>query len=238
MTEKPLPASDKKLDKAREKGDDPQSLEVYDLIGVLVFALVTSMLADRVMAYCRYFFSFAFVESEVKAERLFFGALTTALQEIGIALVAGCATVGLLGYVANRRRLPTGHGLKFSYDPLRALANRFNPGEIIKTLKLWALTAAALIGCVWTAVSLIPSAVRSFGCSVGCSAVLTLDLLYKLPLFALVPMALGALIDITKNNHQFHKSNRMDHQEAKDESKEENGNMEMKAKIKAFANEQ
>ncbi|MGZ5130430.1 MAG: EscU/YscU/HrcU family type III secretion system export apparatus switch protein, partial [Caldimonas sp.] len=239
--DKNLPASQRKLDKARAEGQVARSVHLGHFAAIaggsalLVAAapLVAAGLRDALAASLRFDRRQAFAEGAM-ADGLAHGAGTWALAALpfGLAMVAIAigASLAIGGWTWTAKPL----GPKFeTLNPLAGLGRVFSKAKLIDALKasLLALVLVA-IGAAW-----LSRHVDAF------SGVLAMPLPAAIPAataamaggLALILVALGvfAAVDVPIQKHLHAIRLKMSHQELKQEHKELEGNSEVKGKVRA-----
>ncbi len=238
--DKQLPASAHKLKKAREEG---QVVRSKDLGHFLVILAATGVLMGMTPVWMSHiqqmldaglrFDARAVAGPDVMLNRLATWA-TQALWVIvpfgaGIALASVAASVLAGGWVMSFQVISP----KFSkLNPLQGIGNIFAKQQMIDALKASALgLVLGVAGCIFlnkawpNLIDLLaqplPAAIHDLGMTIG--EVLTSMLLV---------MAAFALIDWPLQRHLFAERMKMSHQEVKDEFKQQEGNQEVKGRIK------
>jgi len=238
--DKKLPASARKLAKAREDG---QVVRSKDLGHFLVIMAATAVLVGMTPVWWAHIqdllatglrFDVRSVGSpEVMADRLSVW-FTQALWVIvpfgsGIALASVAASVMAGGWVMSFKVISPNFG---KLNPLQGIGNVFSKQQLIDALKACALgVVLGAAGCMFlykawpSLVDLLaqplPAAIHTLGLTL--TEVMTSMLLV---------MAAFALLDWPLQRFLFAERMKMSHQEAKDEIKQMEGNMEVKGRIK------
>ncbi len=239
--DKNLPASQRKLDKARAEGQVARSRDLGHFAAIaggsalLVAAAPHAAVAlkNALAASLQFDARIALGEGAMTA-RLAEGAGTWAMAALpfGVAmiLVAVVASIAMGGWTWTAKPL----GPKFeTLDPLTGLGRVFSKAQLIDALKasLLALLLAA-IGAFW-----LSRHVEVF------SGVLALSLPAAIPAatgamasglaLILLALALFAAIDVPLQKFQHAARLKMSHQEVKQEHKESEGSAEIKGKVRA-----
>jgi len=237
---KPLPASERKLRKAREDGQIVRSRDLGHFLVMLasLAALIwlTPVWLERMrelLAAGLHFDARAVANEQVMVERLSvwsgLALMVVAPLGAGIALASVGAGVMAGGWMMSFKVISP----KFSkLDPIQGIGNVFSKQQLIDAFKASAM--ALVLGAVgglmlWQRwpdlVQLLaqplPAALADMG-AIFRSTAWTLMLV----------LAAFALIDWPLQHFLFMQRMRMTHQEAKDEFKEMEGNMEAKGRIK------
>ena len=239
--DKHLPASQRKLDKAREDGQVARSRDLghFAVVAagsaliawyapavatVLRNALVTSLRFDRAQA----------LGDGVMGDRL--GALTMtwawAAVPFGLAMIAAAVGSGLAmgGWTWTAKPL----GPKFEFlNPVAGLGRVFSKQQSLDALKASVLALVlGTIGALWLKAHVMDFAgvlaMPLPGALAAASGAMTGGLL-----LLLLALALFAALDVPLQKHLHGSRLKMSHQELKQESKEQEGNAEIKVKVRA-----
>ena len=239
--DKNLPASQRKLDKAREEGQVVRSRDLGHFAaiaggGALVATLgpqIAGWLTDALGRSLRFDRATA-LGSNAMGEQMRSWAVTWAVAAVpfGLAMMA-LAVVGSLaigGWAWTAKPL----GPKFTVlDPLAGIGRVFSKQQIIDALKASAL--ALVLGSIGA--FYLASHVEAF------AGVLALPLPRAIAAVAgalaggmgliLLALAAFAAIDVPLQKHLHASRQKMSHQELKQENKELEGNAEVKGKVRA-----
>lgn len=228
--ERSLPASQRKLQKAREKGQVMASADfvagAVTVAGALYVVLNFGAFASFVTA------AYASALRLVAARGTY--PLAAALQEIahGLAgllapLVLVVAAVAVVANIAHKR------GLVVSAHPLKPDANRLSPTEGLKRmfgmrngveLAIALLRVSIWIGVVVTVVwLLLPAALNGPVCGLPCLVEQGADGTRRLVIAALILLILMAILDLPVQAFLFARDMRMSHRELKRELRETEG---------------
>jgi flagellar biosynthesis protein FlhB len=235
-----LPASPRRLQKAREEGQVARSRDVAHFGAIAAGGAVLVALAPRGVAWLQdllaqalRFDRAASTQPEAMLDRL--AALTAALVWVALPLGALMAAVAVLGAVLVGGWNWTFKPLTPKFDklnPLTGLSRLISKQQLLEALK--ACLLAVVLGTIaaWYlrghveqfggVVALpLPAALRQVGDTVVAGLVMLL-----------LALAVFAAIDAPLQRHLHARRLRMSHQEMKQEHKEIEGNAEVKAKIK------
>jgi flagellar biosynthetic protein FlhB len=239
--DKPLPASPRKIQKAREDGQLPRSRDLGHAAAIGVGTLLLIALGPRVVERLRGVLASALQFDAVQlAERDAMLRQLTALAGQALLLVLPLGVVMILAALAAARLCG---GWNWTLKPLSPKFGKLNPltgftrifskVQLIETLKS-CLLAALLLGLgahylwdgLWVYAGIgqqpLPAALASTG-----------ELLRGGLTLVLLALAGFAVIDVPlqrwRNAHQL----RMTHQEVKDEHKQVESNAEVKGQIRA-----
>jgi flagellar biosynthetic protein FlhB len=230
--DKNLPASARKLQKAREDGQIARSRDFGHLAaiaaggGVLVAAapMLSSWMKDLLANGLR--FNAASVQSTgFMGERL--GVLPMGAL---MALVAVGASIAIGGWVWTFKPM-TPNLMKL--NPLSGLGRVFSKQQLIDALK--ASVLALILGTIGAVY--LRRHVDSFGGALAMPLPAALShagsVMLGGLLLLLVALAVFAAIDVPLQRHMHMAKLKMSHQEVKQEHKDVEGNLEMKAKVRA-----
>jgi flagellar biosynthetic protein FlhB len=245
--DKTEPASGRRLQQAREEGQVPQSRELSTFIvtvtGVLLLWMLGGWMGERLLGILRNAFAFdrkLVYETNAIAiiewlQRLLEGALFTLLPFFLALMIATVASPLMLGGLLFA---PKVLGLKPErLNPLQGMKRMFSMHGLAEMLK--AVMKALLVGGVGALVlmrnrdhlfdflkePLVP-AISDF-----VSTVIWVALLIALSL------GLLALFDVPFQLWQYHKNLRMSKEEVKRENKEQEGDPQVKGRIRAMQRE-
>lgn len=238
--DKQLPASERKLKKAREDGQIVRSKDLGHFLVILsatsVLVFLTPWWMGRLSALMSAGFRFdvrTVATPDVMLERLGVWASTAMMlvvpMGLGVALAAAASSVIAGGWVMSFKIVAP----KFSkLNPLSGIANVFSKQQMIDALKasllalIMGAVGATLLWKNWPdLVQLLaqplPAALSDMGSTFR-----------HVLLVMLTVMAGFALIDWPLQRFLFMNRMKMSHQEVKDEYKQQEGNMEVKGRMK------
>jgi flagellar biosynthetic protein FlhB len=245
--DKTEPASGRRLQQAREEGQVPQSRELSTFLvtmtGVLFLWLLGGWMGERLLGVLRQAFSFdramAFDQTGMGIanflQTMLGGALLTLMPLFAALMVAAVASpLALGGFLLAPKVL----GLKFDrLNPLQGIKRMFSLHGLAEMLK--AVMKAALIGGVGAMVlwrnrdhlfdfmtEPLPMAIADFAGTVIWIALLIVS-----------SLGLLALFDVPFQLWQYHKNLRMTKEEVKRENKEQEGDPQIKGRIRAMQRE-
>lgn len=245
--DKTEPASGRRLQQAREEGQVPQSRELQTFLvtvtGALFLWMLGGWMGGRLMGVLRRGFSFdrtlAYETNLLTIlewlQEMFSGALLTLMPLFLALMVASLASPLMLGGLLFA---PKVLGLKLDrLDPLKGIKRMFSVHGLAEMLK--ALMKAALIGGVGALVlwryrdhlfdflkAPLLSAISDFSSTVIWISVLIVS-----------SLGLLALFDVPFQLWQYHKNLRMSKEEVKRENKEQEGDPQVKGRIRAMQRE-
>jgi len=235
-----LPASERKLKKAREDGQVSRSEDLSHLavlgtgaLAVLVLApvLFNHLLVDMTR-------QLSFDSSTVKAT----GTMFTRLSDATGVGIAGCAafagiimTASILSAVASGGWVQSLKPLMPDFsrlNPLKGFGNLFSKKKLITTAKMLVLTAILFsIATVFLGNSMQTVASLVMQPSNSAIAQLTQWITGGIGLMLLV-LLLAAMVDVPLQGFLHKDEMTMSHQEFKQEGKENDGNPQMKSKMR------
>ncbi len=243
--DKQLPASAKKLEKARAEGQVVRSKDLGHFLvlaaAVSILIVLTPVWLDKVSGLLSAGLRFdarAVVSPDVMAQRLSVWTASVLMLIIPLALCVGAASaaasVASGGWVMSFQVLSP----KFDkFNPVSGIANLFSMQQLVDALKASAM--GLILGAVgafilWKRwpdlVNLLalplPAAFHEVGQAIR-SVVQTL----------LLVIAAFALLDWPLQKHMFAKRMKMSHQDQKDEFKQAEGNTEVKGRMKQMMRE-
>ncbi len=235
-----LPATPRKIAKAREDGQVARSRDLGHFAAFFTAGLLLMALAPDAMAWLAHwlasgmqFDATALAGPQAMTDRLalFGGRFVLAVVPIGLlmAAVALAAGVACGGWNFTWKAIAP----KWSkLDPFAGVARVFSPAQFGQALKACALALVlAVIGGLFLKASLprfmhalgmpLPGAISHAGSAVWSGVVLLL-----------LAMGTFALVDVPLQRHLWLKRLRMSHAEMKKEHKEVEGNGDVKAKMR------
>ena len=238
--DKQLPASARKLAKAKEDG---QVVRSKDLGHFLVVAAATGVLLGLTPAWMQHiqelmvtglrFDARSVATPDVMAERLSVwviqGLWVIIPFALGIGLASAAASVMAGGWVMTFKVISPKFG---KLNPLQGIGNLFSKQQLLDALKACAMgILLGAAGCLFLSKSWpglvgliaepLPSAIHHLGITIA-------EVLGSM----LLVIAGFALIDWPLQRYLFAERMKMSHQEQKDEFKQQEGNMEVKGRIK------
>ena len=229
-----------RIDKAREQGDIPRSKELATCAVLLAsgsgFAIFGDLLGEALKKMLSDSLTFdkdlGFV-STLPLERI-----TTSLGELLIAFVPFAA---LLIVVAVGSPIMVG-GFSFNTTAMMPSLNRFNPleglgrmfsvnalVELLKTIFKASLVGIVAFIVIW---NMFPTLLTLSNLSVDTGIFQTHSLLLSSFFWAVSTLGFIALVDVPYQLYRYNQKLRMTKEEVKQESKEANGNPEIKGRIR------
>src|SRR3990167_2041957 len=235
-----LPASERKLKKARDDGQVGRSQDLSHLAVLGSGAMAVLVLAPILFDHLK----------QSMGQQLSFDAATVMRPGNMLQRLGEASTVGLAGCVAFAGIVMTaailaavasggwGNSLKplmpdFSrLNPLSGLANMFTKKKLVDTLKMLLMTSILFAIAAWVLVSgLQTMAALIRQPSSAAIAHLTQWITGGIGLLLLV-VFLAAMVDVPLQSFLHKDQMKMSHQEVKEESKESDGNPQLKGKIR------
>ncbi len=243
--DKQLPASQRKLDKARKDG---QVVRSKDLGHFLVMLAATGVLMgltplwldqlQKLMTGGLRFDARAVASPDFMLQRLADWSVQALFMVVpvglGVALASTAASVASGGWVMSFKVLAPNFG---KLNPISGLGNLFKKQQLIDALKACAM--ALVLGAVgvmtlmkvWPSMSdllaqPLPAAIRDLGVTLG-----------QVMGTMLLVIAGFAILDWPLQKFLFAERMKMSHQEVKEEYKQQEGNQEVKGRMKQIARE-
>jgi flagellar biosynthesis protein FlhB len=239
--EKEHPASEKKLKKARDEGQDPQSPEIYDFCDVVVGYMTLTIVLPPIFGLIVSLLRFDHLQRQVwslgGADEAAITILTSTLLHLTPTLAGSCLVAGLLGYLGNRRRLPNAVPPKLSYNPLKKAAGMFKPDQILSSVRGWLVAVLIMAFAIIVCGQKFSAIVGGGFCTDQCDAVMANGIIWLMLAPVVFIKAFGAIIDVVMKQMKFAKDQKMSHDEVKRENKEDEGDPHVKGKRKQIARE-
>lgn len=243
--EKTEPASARRLEQAREEGQVPQSRELSTFLviitGVVTLWMLGGWMAERMFGLIRQAFSFeremAFDHTLLLAglQNLLGGALLTLMPLFLALLVAAVAApIALGGLVFAPKALGPNFG---RLNPIQGFGRMFSLHGLAEMIK--AILKALLVGGIGSAVlwhykeHVFDFMVEPLETSMPDFA----ETVIFTALLIAASLGLLALLDVPFQLWQYHKRLRMTKEEVKRESKEQEGDPQLKGRIRAMQRE-
>lgn len=238
--DKQLPASERKLREARKEGQVVRSKDLGHFLVLLaatgaLIALTPVWMAriERILTAGLRFDARTVANPAMMGERLVQWSVEALLIivpfALGVVLASVAASVLAGGWVMSFQVLSP----KFSkLNPISGIANLFSKHHLIDALKASAMglilggTGLMFLSKVW------PSMVNLLAQPLPAAIAMLGDTLANVLLSMLLVIALFALIDWPLQKFLFAERMKMSHQDMKDEFKQQEGNMEVKGRIK------
>jgi len=238
---KQLPPTEKRLRKAREDGQVARSRDLQHFAAVaacvsmliLSAPLVGGWLHDLVAAALR-FDHMTIARPQAMAERL--APMVTqaliALLPLGAVMIAVAVAAAVLSGGWNWTMKPVRP--KFSkLNPLTGIANLFSKQHLTTTLKAVLLALVlGIIGALYLRAQ-VPAFMEALALPLPQAFAQTLGSLQAGLGWLVLALGLFALVDVPLQRHLHMSRLKMSHQEVKQEHKEAEGNVEVKAKVRA-----
>ena len=235
-----LPASERKLKKAREDGQVSRSEDLSHLAVLGAGALAIVVLAPRLMDHLRLDMSrqLTFDAATIKSTVTAFTRLNDAVT-VGLA---GCAAFAAIVITASIISAIASGGWVMSLKPLMPDFSRLNPlsgfanlmskKKLITTAKMVLITLVLFsIAATFLRNGLVPMASLLLQPSSSAVMHLTQWMMGGLGLMLLV-ILLAAMVDVPLQSFLHKGEMKMSHQELKQEGKESDGNPQVKQKIR------
>ncbi|MDE1460939.1 EscU/YscU/HrcU family type III secretion system export apparatus switch protein [Spartinivicinus poritis] len=240
--EKSFEATDHKLDKAREKGQIPKSKEVSNfviisclLIYVFIFyASLNEKLTEfiNIAADAKYGFLIKSESFLVVLSDIFWGFILPLY--VLIILINLVISLGFSGFV-------------FSFEPLKPKIKKINPVDNLKNIFkkknliefLFNLIKTMLVAGIVTYIIMkyINDALNIIDCGKNCFWYLLQESLKEIIIAIVLMLAFYMIIDLLVQKKLFLKEMKMSQYELKQETKDTQGNPEVKSEIRRQSNE-
>lgn len=239
--EKTESASPRRLEKARESGDVPRSTEFSTffilLSGTLAIWLIGSSLVKNLQAGLGQTLNFGIIK-ELNSAEMFLGYQSflidlgiVFLPLLGIIFIAAVGAPLLIGgwTFSAEKLIPNFTKL----NPIQGISNIFSVNSLVELLK--AILKTLFIGfAAWLLISsqldsifsLLTKSIQESSTSQGYIILWCLT-------FMVISLSVVSMIDVPYQIYQYTEKLKMSRQELRDESKETEGNPEIKAKIRA-----
>lgn len=244
--ERTEPASGRKIQKARDEGNVPRSPELSTFVVLTAAGATIALMSDFLIDTLRRMMhnSLNFGQPDIASANMMTDNLTRAGYDAVIILLPIFAVVVVAGVAANLLISGwnfTAKPLQFNFDkldPLAGLGRMFAAQSLVELVKaalkggLIAGASAWMIWLQWDAILALSAeplatAIPHFGRVT----------LYTF-LAALAAFALLALIDVPYQIWHYHHNLRMTKEEVRQESKETEGDPQIKARIRSMQREQ
>jgi flagellar biosynthetic protein FlhB len=236
-----LPASAKKIRRAREQGQVPRSRDLGHFASLSVATLLAFALLPALTAYLQHLvgdglrFDTRVLETPQASGEHAIGLFMRGLQ---VVMIVG-AVMGSVGVAASLALGGWNFTLKAvspdftRMNPISGLGRLFNKQQLVNTLKACLLAGVVGAAGVWYLQShvadlngalsaALPTGIAHVASTVGGGLVILL-----------VVLGLWAAVDVPLQKWQFATRLKMSREEVKQEQKESEGNVEVKGKIKA-----
>ncbi len=238
--EKTEPASSKRLEQAREEGDVPRSRELSTcailfaaggafwamgggLVGQLQHSLISGLTLERAVA-----FDFNLLVSKAAASLL--SVLIAFAPMAGVFIVVALASPVLIGgWLFSAKAIQPNFG---RMNPISGLGNMFSVRALVELVK--AVVKTILVGSVaWVVISRQKEAIFALPMEDVASSIPHVGHMLLICFISIVgALVVIAAIDAPYQMWQYANKLKMTRQEVIQESKEANGNPQIKAKIR------
>jgi flagellar biosynthetic protein FlhB len=239
--EKTESASPRRLEKARESGDVPRSTEFSTLFillsGTLAIWFIGSSLVKTLQTDLKQTLNFGVIKELNSAE--IFLSYQNFLIDLGIIflpilgiifIAAVCAPLFIGGWTFSAEKLIPDFT---KLNPIQGISNIFSINSLVELLK--AILKTLFIGFAsWLLItSQIDSILSLLSRSIQESSALQGYIILWCLTFMVVSLSVISMIDVPYQIYRYSDRLKMSRQELRDESKETEGNPEIKAKIRA-----
>lgn len=236
-----LPASARRIERARADGQVARSRDLAHLLPLAVGALGLMLVAAPAVRW----------GTELLVRGLHFDvrtlgsgdAMLERLSSQGLHLLVAIAPAGVLLLAASVAAAVLSGGWNFTWkpltpalhklDPLSGIGRLFAAAHLIDTAKSVLLTL--VLGAIGTAyfAARLPAFHDALALALPAALVHTAQLLFAGLALLLGALAVFALVDVPLQRHLLMQRLKMSYEEAKQEFKEAEGNIEVKGKMKA-----
>jgi type III secretion protein U len=231
--EKNLPASQRKLRKAREKGQTASSTDFVNSLalaaGIIVLMISWPRYLDVFTGSMRLALDNAVRPSQGDGIKAVLSVFVL-IGEVVTPLLVAVAATGFLGHIIHKK------GLILSLDPIKPDFNKLNPAQgftRIFSVKNGAEFLIALARCLfWFVVSglivwyAMPQVIMSSSCDLPCVSTVAVDLIKRLVIVAIIMVIVLGLLDLPFQIFMFMREQKMSRTEMKHEMKEQEGSPE------------
>ena len=242
--EKKHPASQRKLQKQREKGSVPQSQDTLHGVVTVVGLVYLFFTIARAREIGLTFFNLEYVTHNadfvhvVKAQLILIGELV-ALFVMPMMLLVSVMSIAIGVFISG--------GFVFSTEPLTPDFDKFNPASGLKrifgirAMKVFGmhLLRIALVGSIVLAVIYfyLPTILATSTCDLTCGITVNEQVYFYVFSVLIAASILFAVFDFIVQKAEFMRENKMTDTEVKQEQKEQNGSPEIKSKMREIRNE-
>ena len=240
-----LPASPRKLQKAREQGQTVRSRDFGHFTAIAAIVALVAATAPWLSGWLREALAASLHFNQVALQNP--GFMATRLSELSaqmlwLALVPGCvATAAAIG-----AGVAVG-GWNFTLQPLQPNFGKFNPlagmqrllssDQLIETLKASGLALVlGIIGALFLKAH-VDTMTGLLAVPLPAAIAQTAQTVFEGVLLLLLALAVVAGIDVPLQRHLHAKRLRMSHQERKQEHKEAEGSAEVKGRVRVLMRE-
>lgn len=232
--EKKAPPSQRKLSKAREKGQVPASADLVSamilIVGIIVVYTSWTSYLQIVLATLRSVFDLMLNPADDNMSK----GLSQMMSLIGQVIIPLLIIVSATGFMGN---IITKKGIVFSLNPIIPDFTRIDPFsgfERILAKRNFIDLAVVLVRCtIWFSISgvliwfVLPELAMSPVCALPCIGPISYDIIQKLVLIALLMLIVFGVADYFVQVYLFMDQQKMSHSEIKQERKEQQGSPEI-----------
>lgn len=242
--EKDLPASQRKLNKARERGEVASSADFVSAFTFTAVALTVLFLMPRAYLMVQGLFerSVQVAEGREPFEPVFMlSSMTLDLLQL---LIMPALVIVVAATLSN---LLVKQGLPLSLEPLMPKLNRISPGagfgnifsknsliSLITAMLKFTIWSVCAIAIIWSA---LPAIMASGACGAGCIIDVSIQTLRALFIAAIVIIIIGGCIDVPIQIMLFLSKQKMSKEERKKEYEDSEGKPEIKHQRREIAHE-
>lgn len=240
--EKTEPATEKKRRDAREEGDVARSVEIPSVFvllgGICAVYFSAGFMYQNIISVMQDCFSFThvpdFTDTHCVSLLYRYSAeffLTFAPVMVTVFLFALITNMYMVGFQISWKAI----SLKFNkLDPIKGLKGKFSLNSLVELIK--SIAKISVIGLLaWFAIrGELGRLMVLYDNTVGQILVYLLKVIFKIFIWAIIPMAALAIADYLYQKWQFEEKLKMTKQEVKDERKQTDGDPQIKSRIRTL----
>jgi flagellar biosynthetic protein FlhB len=243
--EKTEEATPKRRDEARRKGQTAKSQELNSavvlmaalaslyVLGGMLFNTLSGFTASTLAQSHTYEFSVLSVRTHVIGwAQVFFGSVGPILLVIGLA--AFIVSISQVGFVMNEEAL---NFKPNRLDPMQGAKRIFSMRSLVELVKgIIKITIVGLIS-YWVIAPEMPRIALLTDAGVGDIFTYTGVMVFKVGMYTALALLVMAILDYAYQRFEFNKSIRMTKQEVKEESKQTEGDPQVRMRIRSLQRE-
>jgi flagellar biosynthetic protein FlhB len=243
--EKTEEATPKRRDEARRKGQTAKSQELNSavvlmaalaslyVLGGMLFNTLSGFTASTLAQSHTYEFSVLSVRTHVIGwAQVFFGSVGPILLVIGLA--AFIVSISQVGFVMNEEALSFKPN---RLDPMQGAKRIFSMRSLVELVKgIIKITIVGLIS-YWVIAPEMPRIALLTDAGVGDIFTYTGVMVFKVGMYTALALLVMAILDYAYQRFEFNKSIRMTKQEVKEESKQTEGDPQVRMRIRSLQRE-
>ena len=243
--DKHLPASPRKIKKAREDGQVARSRDLSHFAAIAAGAAMLAMLAPEIVGWMKQLLATGLkFDARLLAEP---DAMSTRLAELGWQMLLVVLPLGGVMFAVAVAASVVSGGWNWTLKPMAPTFSKLNPvaglGRIVSKQHLGTTLKASLLALVLGTIGALylhaqqPAFIATLGLPLPAALAQAAATLKGGLLLLLLALAVFALIDVPLQRKWLQDRLKMSHQELKQEHKQLEGNVEVKAKMKALMRE-